>query len=231
MSKAQAALGAAERSFADECRAQGLRHAALLEPRGGVYRAVFCHGLDALSLAASVSSADFWDGLLGGSRQKFFSREDAAALGFIQLFSGEMKARFQSASAARIGGSVLLAASLEGETDARLRGESAMRAFARFANAQKKNFDARQCEALGVFFGDAVDESVSLAGLESGVAQDLKAALAADISDRLSRALQATGGAPLHGGARLSSLARFHIKKCLEGALGKSARLVSFGKE
>lgn len=80
-------------SFSDLCRNFGVLHGSLFEITDGSFSASACTGLDAQSIALSVSSPDFWNGTIGGgttipppdSRVETDCSHNALAVGFNTL--------------------------------------------------------------------------------------------------------------------------------------------------
>jgi len=82
------------RSFSEFCRANSLAHSALFSLVHGSFVITECEGLDALSVARSVSSRDFWNGMsIGTDEVRSFSKSDAAFSAFYQFFSPAFKDR------------------------------------------------------------------------------------------------------------------------------------------
>lgn len=79
-------------SFFDLCNAYSFAHCALLTVVGGVFVITECKGIDAASIASSVSSRDFWNGTIGSSDFFInFTKADNKFSGFYQLFSSRFK--------------------------------------------------------------------------------------------------------------------------------------------
>lgn len=77
--------------FASVCIALGARHAAVLANRMGTFRAVHAFALDAETLVSSVSSADWWHGIMGNSDARTFSKADGTLAGCYQLLSAPLR--------------------------------------------------------------------------------------------------------------------------------------------
>ena len=84
-------------SFSDLCRDFGILHGSLFEITDGSFAASACTGLDAQSIALSVSSPDFWNGTIGVDTSiKTFSNPLGNLAAFYQLFSPRTKERLSS---------------------------------------------------------------------------------------------------------------------------------------
>ena len=84
-------------SFSDLCRDFGILHGSLFEITDGSFAASACTGLDAQSIALSVSSPDFWNGTIGiDTSIKTFSKTLGNLAAFYQLFSPRIKERLSS---------------------------------------------------------------------------------------------------------------------------------------
>ncbi|WP_315326913.1 hypothetical protein [Treponema socranskii] len=84
-------------SFSDLCRDFGILHGSLFEITDGSFAASACTGLDAQSIALSVSSPDFWNGTIGVDTSiKTFSNPLGNLAAFYQLFSPRIKERLSS---------------------------------------------------------------------------------------------------------------------------------------
>ena len=104
-------------SFSDLCRDFGILHGSLFEITDGSFSASACTGLDAQSIALSVSSSDFWNGTIGVDTSiKTFSNPLGNLAAFYQLFSPRIKERLSSVHFFRLSsGIVFMKADFTGE--------------------------------------------------------------------------------------------------------------------
>lgn len=198
--------------FSSVCLALGVRHAALLIDRGGVFRASHAFALDAKSLVSMVSSADFWHGTMDGLDVRTFRKADGTLAGCYQLFSGHFRDNITDVTAVLIEPSVVfVSAALEGEDAAKKSAaanviKKAMKSFLEKKGAEKID-DYALCDRLLSRFNNAlemsdavlcrlevlraVEESIAdLAGKDAcgGVMCDVRDALYEELLENMSRA-------------------------------------------
>lgn len=78
-------------NFASVCVSLGAYHAILLTNRNGTFRAAHGFGLDAETFATSVSSAAWWNGVIGDNGVRTFNRADGTLAACYQLFSSRLR--------------------------------------------------------------------------------------------------------------------------------------------
>jgi hypothetical protein len=102
-------------SFSDFGRKYQFSHCALLSVVNGSFVMTHCYGIDARTVAASVSSRDFWDGTIGSSRAFCsYKKPDNKLSAFYQFFSGYFRERLKGLHILRISGDcIFLAADIE----------------------------------------------------------------------------------------------------------------------
>lgn len=79
-------------SFYDLCDAYSFTNCALFTIVNGFFVITACKGIDAASVASSVSSRDFWNGTIGSPGSFIdYAEIDSKFSGFFQLFSSSVK--------------------------------------------------------------------------------------------------------------------------------------------
>ncbi|MGI0530655.1 hypothetical protein [Treponema socranskii] len=105
-------------SFSDLCGAFDIGHGAVFEITDDSFVMSACTGLDAASVALSVSSSDFWDGTIGtNSSVKSFSKPAGNLTAFYQLFSPRIRERLSCLHFFRLSSdAIFMKADFTGET-------------------------------------------------------------------------------------------------------------------
>jgi hypothetical protein len=83
-------------SFSAFCHAYSFSHCALFTNVNDVFIMTQCEGIDAITVASSISSRDFWNGTIG-SPDSFVSakKDDNNFSGFYQIFSSSFKEQIE----------------------------------------------------------------------------------------------------------------------------------------
>jgi hypothetical protein len=102
-------------SFSDFGRKYHIPHCALLSVENGSFVMTHCYGIDARTVAASVSSRNFWDGTIGSSNTFCsYKKQDTKFTAFYQFFSGFFRESLQGLHILRISNDcIFLAADIE----------------------------------------------------------------------------------------------------------------------
>ncbi|MCK9169013.1 MAG: hypothetical protein M0P01_01210 [Treponema sp.] len=90
-------------SFSALCNTYSFLHCALFTNYNDVFIMTQCKGIDAITVASSISSRDYWDGTIGSS--DFFvslKKIDNKFSGFYQIFSSSFKEQIQGLHFLRI---------------------------------------------------------------------------------------------------------------------------------
>jgi len=106
-------------SFSDFGREYQLPHCALLSVVNGSFVITHCYGIDARTVASSVSSRDFWYGTVGSSHTFCsYKKTDTKLPSFYQFFSGYFRERLKGIHILRISNDcIFFAADIEQYTE------------------------------------------------------------------------------------------------------------------